>query len=67
MANDSTFVPLSVPDGSILAQIERRMRAAKALSDSAILGTSENPVLRRKAIERIAEFEREAEQLQLER
>ena len=33
MANDSTFVPLLVPDGSILAQIERRMRAAKALTE----------------------------------
>lgn len=64
--DETTFVPLASPVGSLMAQIERRMRAAKALSDSAVLTTSDNPALRRKALEHIATFEREAERIQLE-
>lgn len=67
MSEDTTFVPLASPVGSLMEQIERRMRARQALEASAILTTSDNPVLRKKAIEQIAVFEREATLLQLER
>lgn len=66
---DNTFVPLRSPVGSLMRQIESRMRAREALEMSATLTESaratNNPHLRRKAAEHLLEFDREAEALQL--